>query len=400
VPSATILIVDDEALVRWSLKERLTAAGYDILEAGLASEALERLAVTAVDLILLDSNLPDGDGLRVLKRVHETAGDTQVIVMTAPSTTASGVEAMKLGACHYINKPVNPEEAVLLVEKALETSRLRRDVRALRKSQACEFDAIIGASPAIQTLRALLAEAANSPAATVLLTGEAGTGKDLAARTIHYNSDRAGRPFVKASMSVLPEQLVDTTLSGQERGAFTDARQPGRGLFDEADGGTLFLDDIGEMTAGPQAKLLRLLEQKAFKRVGGLSDIRVDVRVVAATTRNLEHEVSNGTFREDLFQRLQGMRIAFPPLRERHGDIPILTSHYIDLFNRDCNRRVRGVSPETMAMLERYQWPGNVRELRNAIERAMMFVEHEWLQPADFATLRRIVKKLGLMAKR
>jgi two-component system response regulator AtoC len=394
VPSAVILVVDDEALVRWSLRERLNADGYDILEAGLASEALERLsAIDSIDLVLLDYKLPDGDGLTVLRRIKETSPEIQVILMTAFSSVETAVEAMKLGAYHYVNKPFNLDEVVMLVEKALETSQLRREVRALRSSQGREyaFDAIIGSSSAMQAIKALLARVAGSPASTVLLTGETGTGKDLAAKTIHYNSDRARRPFVNITMSALPEQLLESELFGHERGAFTDARQQKRGLLETADGGTVFLDEIGEMTAGLQARLLRFLEEKTFKRVGGLADTRVDVRVIAATNRNLEQEVSQGKFREDLFYRLQVMPIALPPLRERRGDIPLLASFYIDLFNREFKRHVRGVSPDALKMLEQYQWPGNIRELRNAIERAMLLVEHEWLQPGDFTTLTRSV---------
>jgi two-component system response regulator AtoC len=328
VASARILIVDDEALVRWSLRERLTTEDYDVFEAGLASEALERLSTTEIDLVLLDFKLPDGDGLSILRRVKELSLETQVIMITAFSTVENAVEAMKLGAYHYVNKPFNLDEVVLLVEKALETSQLRREVRALRSTQSREyaFDAIIGASPAMYAIKALLARVAKSPASTVLLTGDTGTGKDLAAKTIHYNSDRARRPFVNITMSALPEQLLESELFGHERGAFTDARQQKRGLLETADGGTVFLDEIGEMTPGLQAKLLRFLEEKTFKRVGGLSDIRVDVRVIAATNRNLEQEVSHGKFREDLFYRLQVMPIALPPLRERRGDISLLAS--------------------------------------------------------------------------
>ena len=391
--SAKVLIVDDEALVRWSLRERLIAEDYDVLEAGLASEALERLSTTEIDLVLLDFKLPDGDGLTILKRVKELSQETQVIMMTAFSTVESAVEAMKLGAYHYVNKPFNLDEVVMLVEKALETTQLRREVRALRSSQSREyaFDAIIGASPAMQSIKALLARVAKSPASTVLLTGDTGTGKDLAAKTIHYNSDRARRPFVNITMSALPEQLLESELFGHERGAFTDARQQKRGLLETADGGTVFLDEIGEMTPGLQAKLLRFLEEKTFKRVGGLADIRVDVRVIAATNRHLEDEVSHGKFREDLFYRLQVMPIALPPLRERRGDIPLLAAYYIDVFNREFKRHVRGLSADATTMLEQYQWPGNIRELRNAIERAMLLVEHEWLQPGDFTTLTRSV---------
>jgi DNA-binding NtrC family response regulator len=329
----------------------------------------------------------------VLRRVKEESPETLVILMTAFSTIENAVEAMKLGAFHYVNKPFNLDEVALLVEKALETSQLRREVRNIRSSQGREFgfDAIIGESPVMQQVKSLLARIAASPASTVLLTGETGTGKDLAAKAIHYNSDRAARAFVNITCSALPEQLLESELFGHERGAFTDARQQKRGLFETADGGTVFLDEIGEMTPGLQSKLLRFLEEKAFKRVGGLADIRVNVRVVAATNRNLEEEVKTGKFREDLFYRLQVMPVLLPPVRERKGDVPLLAAYYIDRFNREFRKRVRGLSPAAARILDQYQWPGNVRELRNAIERAMLLIDREWLEPDDFTTLTRSV---------
>jgi two-component system response regulator AtoC len=384
----TILVVDDEPLIRWSLAERLRADGYEVTEAETGRAALDRIA-DGVDLVLLDYKLPDIDGVTVLRKIKEHDPDILVVLLTAYATIETAVDAMKTGAYHFANKPFNLDDISLTVAKALETTQLRREVRMLRASQAqpYAFDRIVGASSVMSSLRDLLRKVSSSPASTVLLTGESGTGKDLTAKVLHYNSQRANRPFVNITCSAIPETLLESELFGHERGAFTDARQQKRGLFEQADGGTLFLDEIGEMVPALQAKLLRFLEEKAFKRVGGAHDIKVDVRVVAATNRNLEEQVRTGHFREDLYYRLNVLPIVLPSLRAHLDDLPALVSFYIDVFNREFRKNVRGASPDTVRELTAYGWPGNIREVRNAVERAMLLAEGPWLEPQDFPVL-------------
>ena len=383
--NATILVVDDEQLIRWSLVERLSSEGYRLMEAESGGEALARFGAS-VDLVLLDYRLGDSDGLRILKELRRRDPDVPVILLTAYADVETAVEVMKEGAYHYAAKPFSLDEIVLLVEKALDTTRLRREVRALRASLRDPFslDRIIGQSPAVAGVKALLGKIASSPASTVLLTGESGTGKDLAAKVIHYTSDRAARPFMNITCSALTETLLESELFGHERGAFTDARQQKRGLLESAHGGTVFLDEIGEMALVLQSKLLRFLEDKTFKRVGGTSDVHVDVRVIAATNRDLEHKVRDGAFREDLFYRLNVLRVELPPLRDRAQDIPTLARFFVDGFNREFKKQVRDVAPDAIAALRRYPWPGNVRELRNAVERAVLLSEGERLTALQF----------------
>ena len=386
--ATTVLVVDDEQLIRWSLTERLRAEGHDVLEADTGASALEQLR-EGIDLVLLDFKLPDIDGLTILKKIKEFDPDILVILLTAYASVETAVEAMKEGAYHFANKPFNLDDIAMMVARALETTKLRREVRRLRAHQAQPYsvDSIVGQSQVLLAMKNLLVKVATSPASTVLLTGESGVGKDLAAKVLHYNSNRAPKPFMNITCSALPEALLETELFGHERGAFTDARQQKRGLFEIADGGTVFLDEIGEMTPALQAKLLRVLEDKSFRRVGGSHDIRVDVRVVAATNRNLEDEVKAGRFRQDLYYRLNVLPIAVPALREHLEDVPALVSFYIDGFNREFRKKVRGLSPAATRALQSYGWPGNVRELRNAVERAMLLAETPVLELSDFPLL-------------
>jgi DNA-binding NtrC family response regulator len=383
-----ILVVDDEDLIRWSLTERLRADGHQILEARTAAEAIDR-AEHGVDLVLLDYRLPDEDGLVVLKKLRELDPDTLIIMLTAHSGVETVVEAMKGGAFDYVTKPFDLDDIAMRVTRALETTRLRRELRTLRDTLARPYGlgSIIGESEVMQRVKLLVRKVATSPGSTVLVTGESGTGKDLIAKVVHYSSHRAARPFLNITCSALPETLLESEMFGHERGAFTDARAQKRGLLEQADEGTVFLDEIGEMTPALQAKVLRFLEEKAFRRVGGTGDIHVDVRVIAATNRNLEELVHAGKFRDDLYYRLNVLRVEVAPLRARGDDVSLLAQHFIDGFSREFKRRVHGLSRTAEAALKAYAWPGNVRELRNLVERAVLLSEEDMLQPADFDSL-------------
>ena len=386
--SRRVLVVDDEELIRWSLAERLRSDGHEIIEAGTAADALD-CAESGVDLVLLDYKLPDEDGISVLKKLRELDPDVLVIMLTAHRQVEIVVEAMKAGAFDYATKPFDLDDVALRVTRALETTRLRRELRTLRESLARPYSlaSIIGESEPMQRVKALARKIATSPGSTVLITGESGTGKDLVAKVVHYSSSRSARPFLNITCSALPETLLESELFGHERGAFTDARQQKRGLLEQADDGTVFLDEIGEMTPALQAKLLRFLEEKTFRRVGGTSDVHVDVRVMAATNRNLEEHVRQGKFRDDLYYRLNVLRMEMPPLRVREDDVSLLAQYFIEQFAKEFKRPVRGLSHTAEVGLKAYGWPGNVRELRNVVERAVLLAENEMLQPVDFESL-------------
>jgi DNA-binding NtrC family response regulator len=386
-----VLVVDDERLVRWSLTERLRADGLDVLEAASVESAVEQLGKEP-DAVILDYQLPDGDGLTVLKRIRQHDPDLPVIMLTAHKDAETIVAAMKSGAADYVTKPFDVNDVALRLARALDGSRSSRELRRLREDLArpFSFGSMIGESEPMLRVKALARKMAESPASTVLITGESGTGKDLLAKIIHYGSRRAARPFTNITCSAMPETLLESELFGYEKGAFTDARQQKRGLFELADEGTVFLDEIGEMAPTLQAKLLRVLEDKAFRRLGATSDVKVDVRIIAATNQQLEDRVREGKFREDLYYRLNVLRVEMPPLRARGRDVVLLAQHYLEQFSREFRRRVRQISPAAEAALLAYTWPGNVRELRNLIERAVLLAEGEALEAGDFETLHTV----------
>ncbi len=385
MPRDRVLIVEDEKLIRWSVGARLKEEGYDVAEAETGSAAFRLLAGDDCDLMLLDYRLPDTNGIEVLERVRREAPEVSVILMTAYGTVDTAVQAMKLGAFDFLTKPVNLDQLIAIVQKALETTRLRREVHRLRKQQRESHGDIqmIGQSPGMSQVLELIGKVCISRAATVLIEGESGTGKDLVAKAIHYGSPRGDKPFVNITCSALTETLLESELFGHERGAFTDARTQKKGLLEVADGGTAFLDEIGEMGQAMQAKLLRFLEEKTFKRVGGTRDIQVDVRIVAATNRLLEEAVQAGRFRADLFYRLKVIPIMLPPLRDRIEDIPLLVQHFLDHYNRDLRKNTQGITSEAMDKLLRYHWPGNIRELRNVIERILILENKDVIEVED-----------------
>ncbi|HEX4826147.1 MAG TPA: sigma-54 dependent transcriptional regulator [Candidatus Polarisedimenticolaceae bacterium] len=382
-----ILILEDEKLLRMTLRKRLEDAGYQVFEAETGRAALELIGDDEgqADLLLLDFRLPDMTGIDVLRRVRELHLDTSAILLTAFSSIGSAVEAMKLGAHDYLNKPVDYEELLATIAKALETTRLKREVRRHRTDLVRQYGItnIVGRSRATEQILAMVRKVADSAASTVLIRGESGTGKDVVAKAIHYASSRAAKPFMNITCTALTETLLESEMFGHERGAFTDAKTLKKGLLEVANGGTVFLDEIGDMGAQLQSKVLRFLEEKTFKRVGGSADIRVDVRVIAATNRDLEKMARTGTFREDLFYRLNVVPIDLPPLRERKDDIPDLVTHFLETFNREFKKQTKRVTPEAMACLVRHDWPGNVRELRNVIERVMILESREELDVTD-----------------
>jgi len=374
IPAARVLVVDDEKLIRWSVAERLQRSGYDVQSAETGEEALTLLAAGPPDLMLLDVRLPGIDGVETLQRALGLHPELAVLMMSAHSTVDIAVDAMKRGAVDFLVKPFPFQSLDAAVERAIATARTRRQIATLTSERrgANPLDVIVGASAPMEQVRSMIGRLAQSDTTTVLIEGESGSGKEVVARAIHFESARAERPFMQVNCAALPEHLLESELFGHERGAFTDAHAQKRGLFESAEGGSVMLDEIGDLPAGGQAKLLRLLENKTFRRVGGVQELRCDVRVIAATNVNLEERVAEGRFRADLFFRLNVIRIAVPPLREHVEDVPTLAAHFIARYNQEMKRSVRGVSAAATEMLKAYHWPGNVRELRNVVERSFI----------------------------
>jgi DNA-binding NtrC family response regulator len=383
MPSEKVLIVDDEKLVRWSLRQKCEEWGYSVLEAENGSAALRIAHNESPDLVMLDVRLPDSSGIEILEQLKKSGDARAVIMITADPQLEDVKTALKLGAYDFVGKPLDFDELAVAVKNALETTRLRSEVESLRGEvrRRTGYHNVIGVSQKMTELMGFVDKVAHSEATTILIQGESGTGKDLIAKAIHYQSRRQEKPFIAINCSAIPETLMEAELFGHERGAFTDAKTMKKGLFEMADGGTLFLDEIGELSPLLQAKLLRVLEDQVIRRVGGVRDMQVDVRVIAASNRDLERAVRESQFRQDLYYRLAIISVFLPPLRERKEDIFPLVAFFLDRYNRKFRKAVKGISDDTRKLLTRYDWPGNVRELKNAVERAMILEEGVVLTP-------------------
>jgi two-component system response regulator AtoC len=375
-----VLIVDDEPNLRRILSAQLTRDGYDVLAAEDGEQGMHLLREHHIDLVITDLKMPKVDGMTLLKKALEEDPELPVVIVTAHGTIDTAVEALKSGAFDFVTKPFDKDEVRQIVAKALKTRELR-GADATPAATGARFG-IIGNSHGITELYAILERVADTPT-TALITGESGTGKELVARALHEHSGRKDKPFIKVNCAAIPKELIESELFGYERGAFTGAVTSKPGRFELANGGTLFLDEIGEIPIEMQVKLLRALQESEFERVGGIKTIRVDVRLVAATNRDLKKLIAAGTFREDLFYRLNVVPIRLPALRERTGDIPLLVEHFLTKFNERLRKKVEGVEPDAMEVLVQYPWPGNIRELENVIERAVLFCDTQKLRASD-----------------
>jgi DNA-binding NtrC family response regulator len=383
MPVDKIMIVDDERLVRWSLRQKCEEWGYQVVEADGGGVALKLAQRESPDLVLLDVRMPDLTGIEVLDQLKKNGDARAVIMITADPQLDDVKAALKLGAYDFIGKPIDFDELHVAIKNALEATSLRTEVQTLRSEvrRTSGYSNVVSVSPKMTELMNFVRKVAASEATTVLIQGESGTGKDLIAKAIHYESSRQEKPFVAINCSAIPETLMEAELFGHEKGAFTDAKQMKKGLFEAADGGTLFLDEIGELSPLLQAKLLRVLEDQVIRRVGGIRDMQVDVRVIAASNRDLEKAVRDGQFRQDLYYRLAIIAIFIPPLRDRKQDIMPLVDFFIERYNRRFKKSIRGITDETRRLIFTHNWPGNVRELKNTIERGMILEDEPFLRP-------------------
>src|SRR6186997_35947 len=379
-----ILVVDDHDSLRKGLVRALNNAGHDVEEAANGTAAIERLQDNQFDVVLTDLRMGGADGMDVLRTTRSIQPSAAVILMTAFGSIHTAVEAMKIGAFDFVQKPFEIEEMELKIEKAIEMRHLKSQVEYLRTEQSdlYDFDRIVGASGALQHVLSIVKKVARSNS-TVLIRGETGTGKELIAGAIHHNSNRANRAFVKVNCAALQENLLESELFGHEKGAFTSADKQRIGRFEQADGGTLFLDEIGDMSQSTQAKILRVLQEHEFERLGGTRTLRVDVRLIAATNRDLAGMVSSGLFREDLYYRLNVVSVETPPLRERKDDILALAMHFVRRFSGELKKRLDGIDHEAQKLLMRHNWPGNIRELENVVERAVLLAEKQMVGVED-----------------
>ncbi len=394
-----ILVVDDEDNARRAMVTILGEEGYEVAEASNGVDALMRIAEFSPAVVLSDVRMPQMDGLTLLKKAREQGSDATFVMMTAFASVETAVEAMRSGADNYLVKPLDADAVLVILSKELEKRSLRREAESLRDQvrERTRFHNIIGDSPQLQGVYDVIRRAAGTRA-TVLILGESGTGKELIAQALHQESPRKDKPFIRVHCAALSENLLESELFGHEKGSFTGALARKEGRFELADGGTLFLDEIGEISPSVQVKLLRVLQQREFERVGGTQTIKVDVRIVAATHRDLAAEVKAGRFREDLFYRLNVVSVTLPPLRDRKSDVPALVSHFLEKYSDNYGKQVTGLAPGTLQALLAHDWPGNIRELENAIERAVVLVQGSEVTTDDLPPVLRGPRPLGSSA--